>query len=433
MNNETLIKVEGSHPVIEESIINMVLQKPTTFYGEFTFFLTFISMNYKTCGVNVDKRGNFVFYFNPEFVKNLTKPEMNFVIIHEDFHLLWDHPIRSVGMDKRIANMAMDMIINQIIFEDLILFEGLDYFIQSPKDEDGNNTCLFIPKKYNGEMIFEELYDWLKDDYDKWIKKGIKYVDPDYGTHHTRPSSKKYNNISPGMYSLELFYQNLEKNNGLTLDEHLLDELPPEVKKQLVDKILQNCKNRGLIGDKIEKILNKIRKSKKDYLKDIKRTLSKDIIGTSKEKSIIRPNRRNIEGLKGKIKYKNKINVILDTSGSMTGEFEKVLSYIFRHDIELNLVMGDTEVKDFIVIKKENQLQKMTIKGLGGTELNPLIKFISKNDKLNCYNNVILTDGYTDKLDFTEIKGKTLILSTAKWCPVINNDRVKQIIIDKDE
>ena len=477
MNTSNTIKIEGTHPVIEESIVSMILHKPTMFYGEFTFFLNFIKMEERTCAVNLDKRGMFNFYFNPEYVSKLSKSQMNFVIIHEDMHLLWDHPSRSVGKDPRISNLAMDMIINQIIFEDLILYEKLDYFIEPPKDEDGCNTCLFVPKRYKGELIYEDLYNWLRKDYEDWQRKGggksnctslsgssscdsdsdsystesdnstpsgkkNKQKKRDYGTHHTRPvekesykgKEKSETEIAPGMYPLEDFYDNLENSKGQTLDEHLLDELPSDVKKQLVDRILEGMKNRGLVSGNIDKILNKIRKSKKDYLKEIKRTLTKDIFGHHKEKTIIRPNRRNIEGLKGKIKQKHKINVILDTSGSMSGEFEKVLAHIFRNDIEMNIIQCDTEVKKHVIIKDKNQLQRMEIHGLGGTTLTPGLQYITQNKKLNCYNNVILTDGYTDQLDFTGVKGKTLVLSTSQYCPVIkDNDKVKQIIIEKDE
>jgi len=53
---------------------------------------------------------------------------------------------------------------------------------------------------------------------------------------------------------------------------------------------------------------------------------------------------------------------------------------------------------------------------------------------LNKYNTVILTDGYTDSLDLTGVKGKVLVLSTGVECPVVEtSSKLKQIIIDKTQ
>ena len=199
---------------------------------------------------------------------------------------------------------------------------------------------------------------------------------------------------------------------------------------------MTKLKNRGLSSGEVEAILNKLRKTRRDYLKEIKRTMSSHIFGSKKSKTIVRPNRRGIEGLKGNKKYKNEINVILDTSGSMSGSFEKVLSYIFQNDIEMNLVQIDTEVKKVYKITCKKELEKMKIFGLGGTTLTPALKFIAdKKNKISIFNTVILTDGCTDSLDFQGIRTKTLILSTDGKCPIaFDNGKIKQIEhIDKQD
>ena len=67
--------------------------------------------------------------------------------------------------------------------------------------------------------------------------------------------------------------------------------------------------------------------------------------------------------------------------------------------------------------------------GLGGTTLQPGLDFIAdKKNKIYMYNTCILTDGYTDSLNFKNIHTRTLILSTATNCPIqFDNGRVKQI------
>ena len=156
------------------------------------------------------------------------------------------------------------------------------------------------------------------------------------------------------------------------------------------------------------------------------------IFGTVKQKTIVKPNRRQISGLKGTRTVKTKINCILDTSGSMGGTFERVLSYIYRNDIEVNLIEADTEVKWVENIKKKRQLETMVIKGLGGTMLQPAINLVA--EQFNEFNTVCLTDGYCDSLDLSKIKGKVLMISIGVKVPISrSNGKVKQIVVDVND
>jgi predicted metal-dependent peptidase len=155
------------------------------------------------------------------------------------------------------------------------------------------------------------------------------------------------------------------------------------------------------------------------------------IFGHIKQKTIVKPNRRQIAGLKGNRKIKTKINVILDTSGSMGGQgtFERVLSYVYRNDIEINFIQGDTEVKWVENFKSKKKLETMKIHGLGGTILTPSVDYVVEH--FNDFNTVILSDGYTDVLDLSKLKGRVLIISVGVKVPISKtNNKVKQICIE---
>ena len=536
------------HKNISDSIIEMISSFYMPYYGEFLGFVNFHEAKIGTAGVNTTQKG-MNFYWDREFIEKIDRQTMKFVIIHEVYHLLFDHQKRGVGYDKKIANLAADMIINSIIHGEIIVKENLGHLVSILKDEQGNNSVVFVPKDYTGSLIFEELYQWLMDKYNKWQnenshKMNKKYdvnIDkdgnatvkekseeqsdkekgegkekgeqdseeqgeggkgkgkrqpgegqsdgesdgesddneqesesgksgskagknkkpgkpgknnnpiedsseeqedpnaPQYGPHGKSYSSNKNkdteNENSVDMYPIEKFFENIEQNKGQSFDVHFDDDVSEEVKGEWVKAAMQKLKSRGLETGNIENIINKLRKQRKDYLKEIKRNMANDIFGNKKNKSITRPNRRDIPGLKGVRKYKTKINCLLDTSGSMGGDFEKVLSYIFQNDIEINMIMCDTEVKSFIVIKSKKELEKMKIQGLGGTTLTTGLQYIANDKNLNKCNTVILSDGYTDTLDFTGVKGNVLILSTGTECPTLNNNlkNVKQIIIDKNQ
>jgi predicted metal-dependent peptidase len=121
--------------------------------------------------------------------------------------------------------------------------------------------------------------------------------------------------------------------------------------------------------------------------------------------------------------------VILDTSGSMGNTFEKVLSYIYRSDIEVNMIQADTQVNWVEKFMNKKKIERMKISGLGGTVLSPAVDFVA--DNFNQYNTCILTDGYCDSLDLSKLKGKVLIISIGVSVPISkSNGKLKQICVD---
>lgn len=542
------------HEKLTEAIVAMMATGNLPYYGEFALFINFYESknnpHIPTAGVNVTSAG-MNFYWDRKFMDKLEQSATNFLLIHEEFHLLFDHIKRSVGYDQRSANIVQDMIINQIILDEIMKKQGLGSgakpFISIPKDEFNKNSALLIPKEYKGDAIFENLYEWYVNKKREWQEKNKEQVQkmrneankcpkcgstmekgepkpdksgqkkqsggdqegedegeggekkdgeggngqeksdqngkgkgkgqsgdggqepggqgggqggdqesdqdgdgdgegngkcPNCGHEHSNNKSRQGQKDTAGndrygkngrndgeCYSLETIFEGEEREEQNTLDAHLGDEVPQEHKREIVEGIMTKLKNRGLQSGDVESIINKLRKTKKDYLKEIKRTMSNHIFGSMKQKTIVRPNRRGIPGLKGNKKYNNEINVLLDTSGSMGGEFEKVLSYIFQNDIKMNLIQCDAQIQQVLKIKEKKELEKMKIRGLGGTTLQPGIDFMSdKKNKIYMYNTVILTDGYTDSLNFKNVKTKTLILSTAEKCPItFDNGRVKQI------
>jgi len=450
----------------------------------------------------------------------MSQKEVNFITLHEDFHLLFNHPKRTITgqYDHKMSNIAQDMIINHVIWEDIP-----HAFVEIPKNKDGKNMALFVPKEYTGKLIFEELYEWLKDEKEKWQKEQKKNSEckscggsgkkdqqdqkqkgqgqqpgdgegqgekqegqgkgqqpgegqgegesqdkqdgqgkgegqgqqgggsgegescpdcqgtgneggkdssgkPSYGPYGKNPSK---DGESLDTWSKEQIFQDMENGNGEYMDKHMGDDVPEEMREAMVKDVMERLAARGLSAGNVETTLNKLRKKRKDYLREIKRAVSNMIFGTVKQKAIVKPNRRQIAGLKGNRKVKTKINCILDTSGSMGGTFERVLSYIYRNDIEINLIEADTEVKWIENIKNKRKLETMVIKGLGGTILQPAIDLVA--DQFNEFNTVVLTDGYCDSLDLSRIKGKVLMVSIGVKVPISrSNNRVKQIMVEKE-
>ena len=493
--------IKNIHEKLLASVQTMLIDTKVNlpYYGEFNLHINFHENDaVGTCGVNVGTKG-FNFYYSPKFLADMSQKEVNFITLHEDFHLLFNHPKRTITgqYDHKLSNIVQDMIINHIIWEDIS-----HNFVEIPKSPDGKNMALFIPKEYEGKLIFEELYEWMKEKKDQWNKEqkskcqcstcngsgkkdqgqgqgqgqpqdgqgqpqdgqgqgqpqdgqgqgqsdeecpdcggtgkegGESGKDstgkPSYGPYGKNPA-KDGGNIDT--WSTEQLFENYENGTGEYLDKHMGDDVPEEMREAMVRDVMERLQARGLSAGNVETTLNKLRKKRKDYLKEIKRAISNQILGTTKQKTIVKPNRRQIAGLKGNRKVKTKINVILDTSGSMGGQgtFERVLSYVYRNDIEINLMESDTQVNWVENIKSKRKLETIPIKGLGGTCLNPALDYVREH--FNDFNTVILTDGYTDRLNFKGIKGKTLIISVGDKCPIADagHGRIKQIVLEANE
>jgi len=475
---------------IQTMLIDTKINLP--YYGEFNLHVNFHEQDsIGTCAVNVTSKG-MNFFYSPKFLEDMSQKEVNFITLHEDFHLLFNHPRRTVTgqYDHKLSNIAQDMIINHVIWEDIP-----HAFVEIPKNKDGKNMALFVPKEYEGKLIFEELYEWLKEEKEKWQKeqkknsqckscngsgkknegqgdgekeegqgKGQQPGDgegqpkdgqgdgggggescpdcdgtgneggkdstgkPSYGPYGKNPSK---DGDSLDTWSKEQIFEDMENGNGEYLDKHVNDDVPEEMRDAMVKDVMERLAARGLSAGNVEQTLNKLRKKRKDYLKEIKRAVSNMIFGTVKQKTIVKPNRRQISGLKGNRKVKTKINCILDTSGSMGGTFERVLSYVYRNDIEINLIEADTEVKWIENIKNKRKLESMKILGLGGTVLQPAIDYVVEN--FNEFNTVVLTDGYCDSLDLSRVKGKVLMVSIGTKVPITrSNGKVKQIMVEKE-
>jgi predicted metal-dependent peptidase len=468
------MQIKNIHEKLMESIQTMLIDTKVNlpYYGNFNLFVSFHERkDMPTCAVNMTAKG-MNFYYNTEFLQNLTQKEVNFITLHEDFHLLWNHPKRTITgqYDPKLANIAQDMIINHIIWEDIP-----HSFVEIPKDKDGKNMALFVPKEYKGKLIFEEIYEWLRDEKENREKQQKKDGQcktcqgtgekqdgqgqsqnqqdgqggepcDDCGGNGNQPGKDSAGNDSYGPYgknprnenetidtwSLDQILDNLDNNQGQYLDQHLGDEIPEEMRDSVIKDAMERLAARGLQGGNIEQTLGKLRKQRKDYLKHIKRTISNVMFGTTKTKTISRPNRRGIVGLKGTKKIKNKLNCILDTSGSMGGTFERVLSYIYRNDIEVNLIEADTDVKWVENIKSKKKLESIRIAGLGGTMLMPAVKYVE--DNCNQYNTLIITDGYCDSLDLSRLQGNVLLISIGVDVPISKtNGKVKQIKVSLDD
>jgi predicted metal-dependent peptidase len=432
------VRKKGIHPKLTHSIEQMLtdLHCYYPYYGEMCSYINFYESDFvPTCGVRFTASA-MEFYWNRKFLDELTQEEVNFVMVHELYHLLFSHTKRTLqgGYNHKLSNYAQDMIINEIIIQEI-----KEKFAKVPK----KIGPIMMPEEYKGERVFEILYEWLKDQkkkYDEWKKDQSEDTksdeqgesgsggssngqgeqgkeekeDQDGGSEDDeKPQGKKKRpDDCPVSDDLADIFDAMDR--GDSFDVHLPDDVPENIRDQMVQDVVNAIKNRGHTSGHFDSVVGKLRKKRKNHLKDLKRMLAY-AKGTHKSPSWKRGNRRGLTGYKGKVKHSIMINCILDTSGSMNGYFDKILSYIFQDGYSVNVIQCDAKVQKEIVVTEKQQLQKMMISGLGGTILQPAIEYIKEN-KLHKFSTVVLTDGYTDELDFTGL-ARSLIISCGVETP----------------
>lgn len=409
---------------ISDEIISFIYNKDgktnMSFYGYFFTRINFEEVNDNTTACVYAKGSRLYLRYNKAFLDALSKEEIRFLLMHELSHLLFSHLNRIGDRDMKKSNVVADMIINTSILEDFDnSFKQIEGSILLSNGSTLEIPKLLVPPEYKGRRIFEELYDWLQEETDK-DKGDSKDGEPQSGDEPGEDSSGSQSGKGSGkpgdseeLTTGKQMFKDIEQGKEVQCtDDH--SEMT-EAEKQIVDSItkdiVEGLKNRGLVGSDVQKFLDKLTSSRRNNLKWILQNLS-FVMGTKVAQTWTKPNRYAISGKKGEKLEGHVVNVILDVSGSMSGLHEKVLSTIYQNGLQCNIILADTKVTDFIITNSKSDLQKISLKGFGGTELQPAVEYIKASKDLRALNTLVLTDGYCDALDFEGLKGRKMIITT---------------------
>jgi predicted metal-dependent peptidase len=385
------IDKNGLHPNLSKVISDM-LSLPTLFgigdyFGQYGLYLQYREEpKIPTAAVTVEG-GRLTFLWNREFIEKLPEKQLRFLYLHEIYHLVSNHlgRMKAGNMDQQTSNLAGDAIINVAIRDEF------------KKEVEWIPGIIDMPAQYKGDHILEELYEWMLQNQPPQQKPG-----------QGQPGDGKGGKPQPGQGAAP----GLEP--GETLDSHKEGgDIPAEVIESLAKEISDTLKARGIGSSDLHQKLDRLSKPKENYLKKLRRAISAVKGKAGAVSTYRRSNRRGFSELKGRQRLQNEMAVVLDTSGSMWGEMNKVLSAINREGFRMLIVPVDTEVHESAVIVCEtaSDLKKIKPAGGGGTTIQPGIDYANK--KWPGKPVVVLTDGYTDHLNFTKCPG-SIVLTTSE-------------------
>ena len=317
-----------------------------------------------TMAVGLNRDLSFSLFVNEQFLASLKPEEQEAVLIHECLHLINLHLLQE-WQHKVLANLAMDMAINQYI-------PGLPAGCIDVNDYNKTYPKRPLDKEETAVYYYNKLLE-LQKDWDSVIKQ-----------------------LNGGKGITEIDDHNLftEDNTGIAKEQA----------KQLIESVVNEAKRTnewGRLPAGVQRACEDALKAQVDWRKELRRFVGQSII-ISDEPSRKRYNRRYGFDQPGKKVVRGaNVLVVIDTSGSITDDLlSKFMAEInaICQFASVHVMDCDADIHSYEQWKRN---KKFVMKGGGGTSFKPPFEAINNGrwnnvrvKRPNCL--IYLTDGYGD-------------------------------------
>jgi len=327
-------------------------------------------------------------FFNEEWVNSLSQDQIEGVLCHEVMHCALQHFTRNEERNKMLANIAQDIVINDMIVESGLELPSGDCVPNNHIAQIWEAEILDVHKKCN-EEVYDELYQYIK----KQIAQG------------------NYGKGGSG-FGIDNFIR--KEGDGGRFDEHMRDDKTGNGNGSVDDDNLEQewqdrfteaatyAKMQGNIPAGIERKLGKILGSEIDWRGMLYRYITNAI---PYDFTWARPNKRSRAlGTYWPDVLKEKLELVVDcdTSGSIgQDELKMFMSEIVGivkqfHNVELTVLFSDTKVYGPHKFMNPNpdEIADLRPQGGGGTDHCMLYDWLDEHiprTKLL----INFTDGYT--------------------------------------
>jgi predicted metal-dependent peptidase len=333
----------------------LMLKEP--YYGFFLIMLNKVwRKDLPTAGVS--KNGiNFQLAINEDFWTSLSEMHQMGLLKHELLHIAFGHLTSFKSFkNKRLANVAMDMEINQFIDKDWLPEGGIDI---------NNYEDLNLDRKAGCRYYYDKL-NQFQDEKDK------------NGTCGNEEMDKLLDQVASGDVPDHSTWEEFED-----LSEAEKKLIEKQLQKVLADAKEQTIKKRGNVPGEIEGVIviEEIVAPKFDWRGYIRR-----FTGVSTKvftKKIRRKENRRFSDNPGlKIKMKQHMLLAIDTSGSVSDselqEFMGEIHHIYKVGVDVTVIQCDTSIKSIEPYKGKHEIN---VAGRGGTEFDPVLDYYNANQK----------------------------------------------------
>lgn len=377
----------GEDPIVKRlttAKVKLLIEQP--FLGNMATCLLLVEAPWcKTAATD----GRHLFY-NREFIKALSIEQLLFLVAHEIYHCLLDHIGRRGKREPRMANAAMDYVIN--------------YSLSNGKNKVGSmppNGCL--DPKYTDNMLWEEVYEDIKANsltfkigFDEHLDAEGSGEDEGEGQEGGAPQTGKAGKGGKGGKQVEVTVTGKDGPPKLTAAD--LDKIRQEIRS---NAIRAAAADPGSVPGNIRRLLDELihpRMDWKSLLDSFMRSALKD------DYTFERLSRRSwfAEALMPALNYTDRveIEIWIDASASITKEdiiaFLSEVRGIVETFRDYKIVLGtfDTRTYDYIVITPENvdDFDSYEPEGGGGTMFECIWDLLRREDRTP-HRLIVFTDG----------------------------------------
>ncbi len=331
-----------SDPLIQtimRSRFNIVITDP--YLGQFIAGMPIVENNTWCESFSTDGA---YFYYNREYVKDLTPEEFSYIFYHELIHVMLDHIGRRNGRDQDIWDMAVDYATNRI---------QKDEKLGTPP----KNAFILIDDRYDADWSVDAIYRDL-------IDRGVKSTGQKFDQH--------LDAVDTDEEADEVNARSADGGKAPTLSQEELNRLKDALQGQMSAMAQQAGKLPGFV----QRIIGELNHPKMNWREMLTATIQSAFKSDFSYQRLSRRSQAIGVPLPGNIyEMAIKIACAIDTSGSMSDEMirdllSEILGIIAAYkDFEIWLWTFDGTVHNPKLFTRENiyELVEYSPEGGGGT------------------------------------------------------------------
>jgi len=299
-----------------------------------------------------------IIYYNDSFVRELTLPQLCWLLAHEAEHIMMLHCFRMGKRDPKRWNYACDYSINTTSLEALVsegIFERIEGALYKPKYAE-----------WSSEMIYNDI-----DPED---------VPEDTEPHILAPGQDPSDDGEGGDGDADG-----EGGKGKFLSEDQMKELEEQAKRKVL-AAAETAKSMGKLPGEYSSLLEKLRSPTVNWVELLHRAVAGD---TPEDYTFRKPNRKFIGGglyLPSVLKTSvGNIYVWRDSSASMSEQDDRMVCSELKGIIEevkpkkVVVVDCDTSVHEVREFLPGDNLDQISREGFGGTDPTPFFDWVEEN------------------------------------------------------
>jgi predicted metal-dependent peptidase len=417
--------VKETEKFFNSCIIDLILESP--FFAELSRNIKKTKADFvPTIGVSYDTVSDeIVMYWNPKFISTLTHFEMKNILVHEFYHLIFEHIGKRKKTPHMIWNIGTDLAINSLIMNGIAgQVPSSRYGEAFPKGAliPGNQFGLFnevggrmteedfkffssLPTLRNSEYYFDKVYQYYKDNNKNTGEgqgqgKGDGQSEGSSGGDGQGEGDQKDQNGTGGFDDHNMW--EVDPKNGNKINENLVNKKV----QSIVDKAVTTAAKDGWGKVSIEarKMIEEVyAKRTKISWKDVLRNFISTVAASGRRTSYKRINKKYPYIHPGHVKNRvPRILVALDESGSITDSCLKM----FFNELEnltklvsIDVIPFDCSIdKEHLTSWKKGAKVKHERKLTGGTDFDAPTQFANSDENRGRWDALIIfTDGYAPK------------------------------------